>query len=58
MGAMPGTGRAPDLRWVPGRISPLIWFVGLRPRLILPEEFWKRLDARQRFTLLVHGSPT
>jgi bla regulator protein blaR1 len=26
----------------------------LRPRLILPEEFWKRLDARQQSALLVH----
>jgi beta-lactamase regulating signal transducer with metallopeptidase domain len=49
-----GLRRAPDLWWVPGRVSPMIWFVGVRPRLILPEEFWKGLDARQRSTLLVH----
>jgi beta-lactamase regulating signal transducer with metallopeptidase domain len=45
---------APDLRWVPGRFSPMIWFVGPRPRLIIPDELWKRLDAQQRSTLLVH----
>jgi beta-lactamase regulating signal transducer with metallopeptidase domain len=49
-----GLRRAPDLRWVPGRISPMIWFVGLWPRLILPEVLWKRLDAQQRSTLLAH----
>jgi beta-lactamase regulating signal transducer with metallopeptidase domain len=49
-----GLRRTPDLWWVPGRLSPMIWFVGIRPRLILPEELWKRLDARQRSTLLAH----
>ncbi len=49
-----GLRRAPDLWWVPGRISPLIWCVGFRPRLILPEEFWKRLDAQRRSTLIAH----
>ena len=32
----------------------MIWFVGARPRLILPQDLWKRLDARQRSTLIVH----
>jgi beta-lactamase regulating signal transducer with metallopeptidase domain len=49
-----GLRRAADLSWVPGPISPMIWFVGARPRLIIPQELWKRLDARQRSTLIVH----
>jgi beta-lactamase regulating signal transducer with metallopeptidase domain len=49
-----GLRRAPDVWWVPGRISPMVWCLGLRPRLILPEEFWKRLDAQQRSTLIAH----
>jgi beta-lactamase regulating signal transducer with metallopeptidase domain len=49
-----GLRRAPDLRWASGRISPMIWCVGFRPRLILPEEFWKRLDSQQRSTLIAH----
>jgi beta-lactamase regulating signal transducer with metallopeptidase domain len=49
-----GLRRAADLSWVPGAISPMIWFVGARPRLIIPQELWKRLDARQRSTLIVH----
>ena len=49
-----GLRRAPELRWVPGRISPMIWFVGPRPRLIIPEGLWKQLDGQQRSTLLVH----
>jgi beta-lactamase regulating signal transducer with metallopeptidase domain len=49
-----GLPRAADLCWVPGSISPMIWFVGARPRLIVPHDLWKRLDARQRSTLIVH----
>lgn len=49
-----GLRRAPELRWVPGRISPMVWCVGLRPLLLVPEELWKRLDAPQRSTLLAH----
>jgi beta-lactamase regulating signal transducer with metallopeptidase domain len=49
-----GLRRAAGLWWVPGPISPMIWFVGARPRLIVPQELWKRLDARQRSTLIVH----
>ena len=49
-----GLRRAAELSWVPGPISPMIWFVGARPRLIIPQELWKRLDARQRSTLIVH----
>jgi beta-lactamase regulating signal transducer with metallopeptidase domain len=49
-----GLRRAPGLLWVPGRVSPMVWFVGLRPRLIIPQGLWKRLDGQQRSTLLAH----
>jgi beta-lactamase regulating signal transducer with metallopeptidase domain len=49
-----GLGRSPRLLWVPGRISPMIWFFGPSPRLIIPEGLWKRLDGQQRSTLLAH----
>jgi beta-lactamase regulating signal transducer with metallopeptidase domain len=49
-----GLRRGPDLWWVPGRVSPMIWCIGFRPRLLIPEDFWKRLDAQQRSTLVAH----
>jgi beta-lactamase regulating signal transducer with metallopeptidase domain len=49
-----GLRRGPDLVWVPGCISPMIWCGGFRPRLLLPEELWKRLDTSQRSSLVTH----
>jgi hypothetical protein len=39
---------------VPGRVSPMLWAVGLRPRLLLPAGLWPKLDSQQRAALLLH----
>jgi beta-lactamase regulating signal transducer with metallopeptidase domain len=46
--------RVPSVWWMPGALSPMIWAVGTPPRLILPQDLWKRLDKPQRATLLAH----
>jgi beta-lactamase regulating signal transducer with metallopeptidase domain len=46
--------RAPQLWFVPGAISPMIWALGGPPRLIFPTRLLSRLDANQRAALLLH----
>src|SRR5262249_33309839 len=49
-----GLSRPPSVWWIPGKLTPMLWAVGRRPRLIIPCELWKGLDQRQRSTLIVH----
>lgn len=49
-----GLSRSPRAYWVSGRLSPMLWAIGRRPRLIIPTELWKKLDEHQRLTLIVH----
>ncbi len=49
-----GLHRSPSVWWFDGRLSPMIWPVGWRPRLILPRALWKGLDDRQRAGLIIH----
>ncbi|HEV3121781.1 MAG TPA: M56 family metallopeptidase, partial [Isosphaeraceae bacterium] len=49
-----GMARAPLVGLVAGRIAPLLWAVFGRPRLLLPEQLWARLDCDQRDALLLH----
>ncbi|MFI5461556.1 MAG: M56 family metallopeptidase [Isosphaerales bacterium] len=49
-----GLPRPPGVWWIGGKISPLVWALGLRPRLIIPTDLWKGLDDHQRSTLIVH----
>jgi beta-lactamase regulating signal transducer with metallopeptidase domain len=49
-----GLARCPDIWLVPGAISPMIWPVGARSRLLVPAELLNRLSWEQRATLLVH----
>jgi beta-lactamase regulating signal transducer with metallopeptidase domain len=44
----------PKVWLVPGAVSPMIWPVGFRPRLLIPHGLMDRLTAEQRDTLLVH----
>ena len=46
--------RTPSVWWVGGPLSPMIWPLGRRPRLIIPGDLWKTLDTRQRSTLVLH----
>ncbi len=49
-----GLRRPPMVEWIRAKLSPMIWSLGWRPRLILPRDLWKSLDERQRSTLVVH----
>ena len=49
-----GLRRAPRIERMPGAISPMVWGLIGAPRLIIPEALWKRLDADERETLLIH----
>ncbi len=49
-----GLARAPVVRLLPGRISPMLWAPGWRAQLLLPAGLLDRLDADARRTLLLH----
>ncbi len=49
-----GLARCPSIWVVPGRISPLLWAVGSRVRLVLPVDLLDRLDPDQQAALLAH----
>jgi bla regulator protein blaR1 len=49
-----GLRRGPLFEWVQAKLSPMIWSLGWRPRLIVPRDLWKSLDEAQRSTLIVH----
>jgi beta-lactamase regulating signal transducer with metallopeptidase domain len=46
--------RHPDVWLVPGRISPMLWALGRRPRLIFPADLLGRLDREKLRTILLH----
>jgi beta-lactamase regulating signal transducer with metallopeptidase domain len=46
--------RAPTAWWIDANMTPMLWAVGCRPRLIIPRDLWKSLDSRQRSMLLLH----
>jgi bla regulator protein BlaR1 len=48
-----GIRRPPEVVFIDGRLTPLLWAVG-RPRLVIPRDLWKGLDARRRTLLLTH----
>lgn len=49
-----GLARAPTLWMVPGAVSPMLWGILGRPRLLIPIDLWKDLDWSQRGALLTH----
>jgi bla regulator protein BlaR1 len=49
-----GLARHPRVWLIPGAVSPMLWAVGRRPRLLFPTELLHRLDRSQLETLLVH----
>ena len=49
-----GLAQIPTIGLVPGVVSPLVWALGCRACLIVPQGLWDRLDERQRDTLLTH----
>jgi beta-lactamase regulating signal transducer with metallopeptidase domain len=49
-----GLARCPTIWLAPGPVSPLLWAVGGRARLILPAALFERLRPEQQATLLLH----
>lgn len=49
-----GLVRSPAVWFVPAFISPMLWSLGRRPRLLLPQGLWDRLDIAGRDTILLH----
>lgn len=49
-----GLRRCPEIRFIPGAVSPMLWSLGGRPLLLLPAELWQRLTEEQRQTLAAH----
>ncbi len=50
-----GLRNLPTVWMLPVRVSPLVWVgLGCRPRLVLPEELWGRLEAVQQDAVLAH----
>ena len=46
--------RCPAVHIVPGNVSPMLWTLGRKPRLLLPAALLERLPAEQLATLLAH----
>ena len=46
--------RCPEAHVVTGGISPMVWAVGRRPRILLPSALLERLDSDERHTVLAH----
>ncbi len=46
--------RAPATWLVPGRIPPMLWTLGGRPRLLLPTGLWRALTDSQQTALIAH----
>jgi beta-lactamase regulating signal transducer with metallopeptidase domain len=49
-----GLAHSPPVWLVPGRVSPLLWALGGRARLIVPVDLLEELDTGQQATLLAH----
>ncbi len=49
-----GLSEAPCLCLVPGRVPPMLWAVGGRPRVLVPSELWLETSMDQRTALLLH----
>jgi bla regulator protein BlaR1 len=49
-----GLAGAPSLCLVPGRVPPMLWAIGGRPRLLVPSELWSETSVDERTALLLH----
>lgn len=49
-----GLRRCPAVWLVPGRVAPMLWAAGGRPRVLFPSELLGRVGVEQRDALLVH----
>jgi beta-lactamase regulating signal transducer with metallopeptidase domain len=49
-----GLGSCPSICLVPGRVPPMLWAIGGRPRLLIPSQLWTEMGADERTSLLLH----
>jgi hypothetical protein len=49
-----GLRRFPDVWLVPGRVAPMLWAAGGRPRILFPAALLGRIGVEQQNALLVH----
>jgi bla regulator protein BlaR1 len=49
-----GLTRVPEIAMLPVRLSPLVWSIGGRPRVLLPSALFERLDADAQRAVLAH----
>ena len=49
-----GLHRCPQVWILPGRVSPLLWMIGRRGRLVLPAQLLENLNREQQAALLTH----
>jgi hypothetical protein len=49
-----GLSRCPDVWFVPGRVSPMLWSWAGATRLFLPEALWQQLHSVQQDSVLAH----
>lgn len=54
MAALLGLRRCPPIVFVAAPLSPMLWALGLSPRLLVPAELWRKLNSDQQDTLLAH----
>ncbi len=49
-----GLGQKPTVCLVPGRVPPMLWAIGGRPRLLVPSQLWATMGEDERTSLLLH----
>ena len=49
-----GLSGSPAVCLVPGRVPPMLWALGNRPRLLLPSQLWSAMSPDERTSLLIH----
>jgi beta-lactamase regulating signal transducer with metallopeptidase domain len=49
-----GLMRVPEVSFVDGPVSPMLWAVVGRPRILLPRRLWKNFDPDHREAVLAH----
>ncbi len=54
LAAAVGLRRCPDLRVVHAAVPPLVWSLGLRPRIVVPVQLLEELNERQRDSVIAH----
>ncbi|MHB1424107.1 MAG: M56 family metallopeptidase [Gemmataceae bacterium] len=54
LAALLGLRHCPPIVFVEAPLSPMLWALGLSPRLLIPAELWRKLTVEQQETLLTH----